>query len=130
MGRGGADDLIAGPLRIGSPGVISATRVAEQGLLGMNLPVQYMEWADHSYGIIHYTRESATFEYWFQNKYGPSSPDVLAHQMNAWAKEDTSHHTPRYPHQIDAVTLHGLPVKATAGARSEAPAPAAKLQAR
>lgn len=130
MGRGGADDLIAGPLRIGSPGVISATRVAEQGLLGLNLPVQYMEWADHGYGIINYTRESATFEYWFQNKFDPSSPDVLAHQMIAWAKEDTSHHVPRYPHQIDAVTLHGLPVKATSGIHSAAPAPGVKLQAR
>lgn len=130
MGRGGADDLIAGPLRIGSPGVISATRVAEQGLLGMNLPVQYMEWADHGYGIIHFTRESAIFEYWFQNKFDPTSPDVLAHQMIAWAKEDTSHHPPRYPHQIDAVTLHGLPVKATSGTRSAAPSPGVKLQAR
>lgn len=130
MGRGGADDLIAGPLRIGSPGVISATRVAEQGLLGLNLPVQYMEWADHGYGIIHYTRESATFEFWFQNKYDPSSPDVLAHQMIAWAKEDTSHKVPRYPHQIDAVNLHGLPVKATRGSRSASPAPAAQLKPR
>lgn len=51
-----------------------------------------MEWADLGYGIINYTRESATFEYWFQNKFDPSSPDVLAHQMIAWAKEDTSHH--------------------------------------
>ena len=130
MGRGGADDLIAGPLRIGSPAVISATRVAEQGLLGLNLPVQYMEWADHGYGIIHYTRESATFEFWFQNKYDPASPDVLAHQMIAWAEEDTSHPVPRYPHQIDAVNLHGLPVKATTGTRVSAPAPAPRLQPR
>lgn len=130
MGRGGADDQIAGIMPIGSPAVVSATRVAEQALLGLNQPVQYMEWADHGYGIIHYTRESATFEYWFQNKYAATGPDVLGHQMIAWAKEDLSKPVPRYPHQIDAVTLHGLPVEATKGSRTAAPAPSVALRPR
>ncbi|GAB3079102.1 alkaline phosphatase D family protein [Corynebacterium aquatimens] len=130
MGRGGADDQIGGLLRVGSPAVIAATRAAEQALMGLNFPVQYFEWADHGYGLIHYTRESATFEYWFQNKFDPNSRDVLAHQMIAWAKEDTSHEVPRYPHQMDAVTLHGLPVQATVGTRTSEPAPDAVLQPR
>ena len=127
MGRGGADDAIAGALPVGSATVITATRAAEQALLNLNPSAQFMEWADHGYGIVHLTRDSAIFEFWWQDKFNPRARDVLGHQMIAWAREDRSTHPPRYRQQIDAVTLHGLPVEPTRGTRQSAPAPAAEF---
>lgn len=126
MGRGGADDAIAGALPVGSATVVTATRAAEQALLNLNPSAQFMEWADHGYGIVHLTRESAIFEYWWQDKFNPRANDVLGHQMIAWAHDDRSSHPPRYKQQIDAITLHGLPVEPTRGTRQSAQAPAAE----
>lgn len=86
-----------------------------------------MEWADHGYGIVHLTRESAIFEFWWQDKFNPRATDVLGHQMITWARDDRSTHPPRYRQQIDAVSLHGLPVEPTRGVRQSTQAPAAEF---
>lgn len=83
MGRGGADDAIRGALGdaaaatgsgsgiasgsmdAGRPAIIGATRIAETALLNVNSNVQFLEWADHGYGIVHFERERAIFEYWW-----------------------------------------------------------------
>lgn len=130
MGRGGADDAIKGGLTSDYSdeatvvaSAIAATRAAEAALLSLNPNVQFMEWADHGYGIVHLDYEKAVFEYWWQDKHRRQAPDVLGHQMVAWAREDQSHEVSRYPNQIDSVTLHGLPVEPTQGSRVSIPAP-------
>lgn len=141
MGRGGADDAIRGALGdaaaatgsgsgiasgsmdAGRPAIIGATRIAETALLNMNSNVQFLEWADHGYGIVHFERERAVFEYWWQDKNVQGAPDVLGHQMIAWADDDPDRAVPRYRNQIDAVFLHGLPVEPTVGTRRADPAP-------
>ncbi|MFP5307132.1 MAG: hypothetical protein ACLGI7_15085, partial [Gammaproteobacteria bacterium] len=65
----------------------------------------------------------AIFEYWWQDKLTPESPDVLGYQMVSWAQADGSAVPPRFPDQIDSVTAHGMSVSATQGSRSAEPAP-------
>lgn len=110
--------------------VVAATRVVEARLAARNPGVQFMEWVDHGYGVVDLDRRRAVFEFWWQDKLTPGSPDVLGHQMITWAEDDASQDPPRYRHQIDAVQLHGLPVEATRGTRSSEPAPAVPLQPR
>jgi alkaline phosphatase D len=84
---------------------------------------QFVEWVDHGYGIVHLTSESATFEYWWQDKLTPGSPDILGNQMIAFAADDLTQTPPRYRNQLDHVSLHGRAVVATAGDRTAEPAP-------
>jgi hypothetical protein len=91
MGRGGFDEIIAN----NSPNStaaqqVSAARGVEKGLLNSTPTCQFVEWVDHGYGIVHLTGESATFEYWWQDKLTPDAPDVLGNQMIAFATDDTS----------------------------------------
>lgn len=129
MGRGGFDEIVANA----NPGSgmaerIAASRNVERGLLGPDSPAQFAEWVDHGYGIVHLTAESAVFEYWWQDKLTPGSPDVLGNQMIAFAAEDIARTPPRYRDQMDQVGLHGLAVEPTAGQRTAEPAPEGVLR--
>lgn len=124
MGRGGFDEIIANS----SPDstaeqLVAASRGAEKGLLGNTPACQFVEWVDHGYGIVHLAAESATFEYWWQDKLTPDSPDVLGNQMIAFAADDTTSSPPRYRDQLDHVSLHGQSVAPTIGDRVAEPAP-------
>ncbi|MGB1562240.1 MAG: alkaline phosphatase D family protein [Sinimarinibacterium flocculans] len=125
MGRGGADELVtnAAGLEPGSPLGIVGARALELALIAGNKNVQFVEWVDHGYGIVSLTSERAIFEWWWQDKLTPGSPDVLGQQMVAWAQTDTAQLIPRFQDQIDAVTAHGMAVSATQGSRVAAPAP-------
>ncbi len=115
MGRGGADETIRGATGLGRPECTAIARAAESAILTLNRNAQFVEWVDHGYGIIDLDRDRAVFEFWWQDKHVPGSPDVLGHQMVAFAEEDRSTVPPRFRDQIDAVELHGLPFGATAG---------------
>lgn len=128
MGRGGADELIANALP-GTPEVvhIAGGRAIELAIIAANKNVQFIEWVDHGYGIVDLTAERAIFEYWWQDKLTPDSPDVLGYQMVTFAQEDTSALPPRFPDQLDSVALHGMAVAATSGTRTSEPAPLDQL---
>ena len=84
MGRGGADELVANA----NPGSTVADQVAgaraiEQASINGNKNIQFKEWVDHGYGIVHLTADNALFEYWWQDKLTADSPDVLGFQMVA-----------------------------------------------
>lgn len=129
MGRGGADELVANA----NPGSTVADQVAgaraiEQASINGNKNIQFKEWVDHGYGIVHLTADNALFEYWWQDKLTADSPDVLGFQMVAWAQNDTAAlPAPHYVNQIDAVTSHGLTVEETSGSRTATPAPEGTL---
>jgi alkaline phosphatase D len=126
MGRGGADELI----KSSNPTSSFATQVAgarsvESLLAGFNPNMQFLEWVDHGYGIVDLTDERAIFEFWWQDKLTPDSPDVLGMQMVTWAQADPAAlPAPRYPNQIDPVALHGIDTEPTRGTRASTPAPA------
>jgi alkaline phosphatase D len=129
MGRGGFDEIIAnGQPSSSTAEQIAASRGIESSLLATTPWCQFVEWVDHGYGIVHLTAESATFEYWWQDKLTPGAPDVLGNQMIAFAADDTSRTPPRYRNQLDHVSLHGRVVAPTAGDRTAAPAPEGILQ--
>ena len=129
MGRGGFDEIIAnGQPTSSTAEQIAASRGIESSLLATTPWCQFVEWVDHGYGIVHLTAESATFEYWWQDKLTPGAPDVLGNQMIAFAADDTSRTPPRYRNQLDHVSLHGRVVAPTAGDRTAAPAPEGILQ--
>ena len=130
MGRGGADELVAnmGGLPPGSAPTIIGARAIEQAVIAGNKNCQFIEWVDHGYGIVHVTVDRAVFEYWWQDKLTPDSPDVLGRQMIAWAAQDTGAVPSRFQDQLDDVVAHGMSVNATAGTRSAAPAPAGVLK--
>lgn len=134
MGRGGGDEMLANWLQLppGSAPTIVGTRALETALITANKNVQFIEWVDHGYGIVDLNRERAIFEYWWQDKLTPDSPDVLGRQMVAWAQQDTNHAIARFQDQLDDVSAHGMAVSATRGTRSAAPAPldTAQLQPR
>ncbi len=125
MGRGGADELVTNALRLpaGSPLGVAGARAIELALIGGNKNVQFVEWVDHGYGLVSLTAERAIFEWWWQDKLTPGSPDVLGYQMVSWAQADTTTLPARFPDQIDGVTAHGMAVSATIGSRSASPAP-------
>ncbi|NKF21065.1 alkaline phosphatase D family protein [Solimonas marina] len=125
MGRGGGDELLANALQLepGSAATIEGTRLLETALITTNKNIQFIEWVDHGYGIVDLTAERAVFEYWWQDKLTPDSPDVLGRQMIAWAAEDTSGLVAHFQDQLDDVTAHGMAVTATSGSRSAEPAP-------
>ncbi|MGH8445723.1 MAG: alkaline phosphatase D family protein [Solimonas sp.] len=125
MGRGGGDELLANALKLapGSAATIAGTRVLELALVALNKNVQFLEWVDHGYGIVHIAADRAVFEYWWQDKLTPDSPDVLGRQMIAWAAEDTGLLVSRFQDQLDDVAAHGLAVAASSGTRSAGPAP-------
>ncbi|MFC4602825.1 alkaline phosphatase D family protein [Rhodococcus kronopolitis] len=123
MGRGGADDMIRGATGLGRAESTEIARAAEAAILTLNRNAQFVEWVDHGYGIIDLDRDRAVFEFWWQDKQTPRSPDVLGHQMVAFAEEDRAAVPPRFRDQIDAVELHGLPYGPTAGAPYGPPAP-------
>jgi alkaline phosphatase D len=126
MGRGGADEIV----KNGNPNAPFAAQVAGartlEGLLfGLNPNIQFLEWVDHGYGIVDLRPERAVFEFWWQDKTTPGSPDVLGMQMVTWAQDDPSATSgPRRRDQIDAVELHGMATEATSGDRASRPAPA------
>lgn len=125
MGRGGADELVTNAMGIepGSPLGVVGARALELALIAGNKNVQFIEWVDHGYGIVSLTAERAIFEWWWQDKLTPGSPDVLGNQMVAWAEQDTAKLPARFPDQIDTVTAHGMLVAATTGRRTALPAP-------
>ena len=129
MGRGGFDETFAN----GNPGSsmaeqVAASRNVERGLLAVTPACQFVEWVDHGYGIVHLTSDSATFEYWWQDKLVAGSADVLGNQMIAFAEEDRSQVPPRYRNQLDHASLHGMEVAATSGTRTAEPAPEGVLR--
>ncbi|MEZ5573503.1 MAG: alkaline phosphatase D family protein [Halioglobus sp.] len=131
MGRGGFDEIIANNLpNSTTQQQVSASRDTEKGLLKGTPWCQFVEWVDHGYGIVHLTSESATFEYWWQDKLTPDSPDVLGNQMVAFANDDLTQMPPRYRNQLDHVSLHGMEVLPTTGDRTAEPAPAGILDPR
>lgn len=133
MGRGGADELVANALP-GSPFPVqvAASRAIENATMLGNRHVQFMEWVEHGYGIVHLTEEKAIFECWWQNKTSENAPDVLGIQMVSFAKEDAMRlPVPRFRNQVDAVNLHGMAVEPTRSGRSAPLAPkATSIQAR
>ena len=129
MGRGGFDEIIAN----NDPESTMASRVqtsrgAEAALVVTNPGCQFCEWVDHGYGIVHLTEQSATFEYWWQDKLTENSPDVLGNQMITFAADDPAATPPRFVNQIDYVGLHGLEVEQTSGTRVSQPAPEGLLR--
>lgn len=132
MGRGGADELIANanPLSTRADQVLGS-RAIEQLVINADRNCQYIEWVDHGYGLVHLTAEAATFEYWWQDKLTPDSPDVLGQQMISYASDDpTALPSPRYRDQIDAVMVHGMMVSPTQGSRAAPLAPEGELNPR
>jgi len=129
MGRGGADEIVANALGlpVGAAATVVAARALELALIAGNRNCQFIEWVDHGYGIVHVAADRTVFEYWWQDKLTPGSPDVLGRQLVAWAEEDSARLLPRYQDQLDDVSLHGLPVAATAGTRIALPAPEGEL---
>ncbi len=125
MGRGGADELVtnAAGRPPGAPLGVLGARTLELALIAANKNLQFIEWVDHGYGVISLTAERAIFEWWWQDKLTPGSPDVLGQQMVTWAHTDTARLTPRFQDQIDLVTAHGMAVTATQGTRVAHPAP-------
>ena len=132
LGRGGADELISRALIDGGApenaatitASIEAARALEAALINGNKNVQFIEWVDHGYGIVDFTAERAIFEYWWQDKLTPESPDVLGMQMVSWAEENiTAIPSPHYRDQLDSVLAHGMTVAATSGTRTSEPAP-------
>lgn len=125
MGRGGADELVANAV----PGSteqaqVAGARALELASINGNKNVQFMEWVDHGYGLVHLTKDEAIFEFWWQDKLTPNSPDVLGFQMVSFATDDpTALPVPRFRNQIDNVVLHGRSVAATQGKRTALPAP-------
>lgn len=131
MGRGGFDEIIVNDIPDATPQQqVSASRNVERGLMGNTPSCQFVEWVDHGYGIVHLTAESAIFEYWWQDKLTPGSPDLLGNQMISFADEDLSVTPPRFRNQLDHVGLHGLSIEPTAGERISTPAPEGLLDPR
>ncbi len=128
MGRGGFDEIIANSVPSSTAAQqVSASRNTEKGLMSATPACQFVEWVDHGYGIVHLTSDSATFEYWWQDKLTPGSPDILGNQMIAFAADDLTQTPPRYRNQLDHVSLHGRAVVPTAGDRTAEPAPQGML---
>jgi alkaline phosphatase D len=125
MGRGGADELVKRSNPTSSfASQVAGARTLESLLAGLNPNMQFLEWVDHGYGIVDLTAERAILEFWWQDKLTPDAPDVLGMQMVSWAREDrAAKPSPRYPNQIDSVSLHGLDTEATSGTRTSSPAP-------
>lgn len=133
MGRGGADELIANANPASTVAdQVAGARAIEGALINGNKNVQFIEWVDHGYGIVHLQTDLAKFECWWQDKLTPDAPGVLGQQLVAFAAEDSAPTTqpPRFQDQIDVVGLHGMAVEATNGSRSSAPAPEGDLQPR
>lgn len=132
MGRGGADELVANA----NPGSTEADQIAgaraiELASLQANKNVQFKEWVDHGYGIVHLSADSALFEFWWQDKLTADSPDVLGNQMISFsADEPQALPAPHYRNQIDNVTLHGSTETASRGSRPAPLAPEGPLAAR
>jgi alkaline phosphatase D len=126
MGRGGADELVKHSNQAWSfAAQVAGARTLESLLAGLNPNMQFIEWVDHGYGIVDLTAERALFEFWWQDKLTPDSPDVLGMQMVTWARDDRmALPTPRYRNQIDPVSLHGMATEETSGTRTSSPAPA------
>lgn len=130
LGRGGADELL---LNQGVPEdqSVSQTRQIENASMTANKNIQFMEWVEHGYGILHVEADRALCEFWWQDKFKPveESPDVLGFQMIAWHDTDETTIPARYPDQIDPVTAHGLTIEATSSTRTPAtPAPDADFE--
>lgn len=108
MGRGGADELWAN-LHPASTELdqVLFSRGAEALLLAANANIQFMEWADHGYGIVHMQSDKSYFEGWWQDKLTEGSKaDVLGYKMVSYSQDDNGAGVPRYKNQIDEVSLH------------------------
>lgn len=130
MGRGGADELVANALKLppGSAPTVVGARAIELAVIAGNKNCQFIEWVDHGYGIVHIAADRAVFEYWWQDKLTPNSPDVLGRQMIAWAQEDSSGLVGKFQDQLNEVSMFGLSVTATSGTRTALPAPEGVLK--
>jgi alkaline phosphatase D len=128
MGRGGADELVANALPGSSEEIqVAGARALELASITANKNVQFQEWVDHGYGVVHLTQDEAIFEFWWQDKITPNSPDILGFQMVSFAADEpTALPSPRFRNQIDNVVLHGREVEATTGSRTALPAPMPK----
>jgi alkaline phosphatase D len=124
MGRGGTDEAVANELQQppGSPQTIAGARAIELALISGNKNIQFIEWVDHGYGIVDLNARRAIFEYWWQDKLTPDSPDVLGRQMIAYARDNAASAIPQFRDQLDDVVAHGLQVAPTSGARNAEPA--------
>ncbi len=129
MGRGGADELVANANPLSTVvDQVAGARALELVAITGNKATQFIEWVDHGYGIIHLTAQRATFEYWWQDKLTPGSPDVLGQQMVAFAEDEPTALPPRYRDQLDVVQLHGELPTPTQGSRIAEPAPEGTLE--
>lgn len=130
MGRGGADELVAHSAMLppGSAPTVVGARAIELAVIAGNKNCQFIEWVDHGYGIVHISADRAVFEYWWQDKLTPNSPDVLGRQMIAWSQEDSSGVVGKFQDQLDEVSMHGLDVAPTSGTRVSTPAPEGVLK--
>ena len=130
MGRGGADELVQNAIKASgqTPATVAGARAIEAALITANKNVQFIEWVDHGYGIVHIATDRAVFEWWWQDKYHPGTPDVLGYQMVTWAQPDATTVPNRFQDQIDSVAAHGLTVTPTVGTRTAAPAPEGVLK--
>lgn len=112
MGRGGADELE----KNANPGSsvasqVAAARAVELATIQGNKNVQYMEWVDHGYGVVHLSADKAEFDFIWQDKLTPDSPDVLGNKMVAWSATDTTNVPfPKQQDQIDNASLFGITV--------------------
>ncbi len=132
MGRGAADEMIANPNPISTPvDQILFARIAEEAIMLAKKNVQFMEWVDHGYGIVHLQADRAYFEFWWQDKLTPGAEDVLGFKMVSFAEDNNAANPPQYRNQIDDVALHNLPYEASSSNRTAAePAPEANLNPR
>jgi len=124
MGRGGADELIANMSgSTNHESNVQGTRAIETATMQGNKHVQFMEWVDHGYGIVHITAEKTLYEFWWQDKLTQGADDTLGFQMVSWSAQDnTAVPAPRQQDQIDDVLLHGMAVAETSGSRVADPA--------
>lgn len=124
MGRGGADELIVNA----APGTpfaaqVAGSRAVEMATLTGNKHVQFMEWVEHGYGIVHLEPTRAVFECWWQDKLVENSPDIMGAQLVSYAADNAlAIPSPQFKNQIDVVQVHGMLPTPTVGERVSEPA--------
>ena len=119
ISRGGADETIWGaingflPSDVAERVSVGISRIVERKLSAVNRNVQFMEWTEHGYGVVHLTEEAATLEYWWT----PLTPRSPQQRLGAQL---------RVPRSSDESRNHAEQVgepEPTTGRRTDAPAP-------
>ena len=128
MGRGGFDETFGAqqPETTFEERVV-ASRAVEFGSMVGTPQVQFFEWVEHGYGIIHLEAEHATYELWWQDKEVPGSPDVLGAQLVSFAADDPNASPPRLRDQAEPAARHFGAATPRQGARVSEPAPEGEL---